>query len=57
MNSGLFSVLFSSSLLLQAWEPTSLFKAEFLVDEVEEDCREDNEDSNCRQKPNGLRSN
>lgn len=57
MNSGLFSVVFSSSLLFQAWEPTSLFKAELLVDEVEEDCREDNEDSNCRQKPNGLRSN
>lgn len=57
-NSGLFFVVvFSSPLLFQAWEPTSLFKAELLVDEVEEDCRGDNKDSNCRQKPNSLRSN
>ena len=42
MNSGHFSVVFSSPLLFQAWEPTSLFKPELLVDEVEEDRREDN---------------
>lgn len=56
-NSGLFSVVFSSPLMFQAWDPTSLFKAELLVDEVEEDCWEDNEDSNCKKIPSGLRSN
>lgn len=35
MNSGLFFIVFSSPLLFQAWEPTSLFKAELLVDQVE----------------------
>lgn len=55
--SGRFSVAFSSPLLFHAWESTSLFKAELLVDELEEDCREDNEDSSCRHKPNGLRNN
>lgn len=57
MISGLFFAVFSSPLLFQAWEPTSLFTAELLVDEVAEDCREGNEDSSCRQKLNGLRCN
>jgi len=56
-NSGLSFVVFSSPLLFQAWEHTSLFKAELLADKVQEDCREDNEDSKCRQKPISLGSN
>lgn len=56
VNSRLFFVAFSSP-LFKAWESTSLFKAELLVDEEEEDGKEDNEVSNYRQKPSGLRSN
>lgn len=39
-SSGFFFTVFSSPLLFQAWELTSLFTAELLVDGVKEDCRE-----------------
>lgn len=54
-SSGLFFAVISSPFLFQAWEPSSFLTAELLVDEGKENCREDNEGSNCRQK--GIRSN
>lgn len=55
MSSGFFFVVFSSPLLFQAWEPTSPFTAELLVDELKEDCREDDEGSSPFLQKNEVR--